>query len=286
MGSVAGGVCSVEGCGRPRRSRSCEICDLHYQRRRCGIPETMPVKPPQKRDGSARFCSIDGCGKPHASRGLCSGHYARQRKGVDVDGTPIGYNAPWPNQCSVDGCGRPVYVKKHGLCVAHHARERYAGRIGGKRWQRCSVARCTGYISHRGLCPKHIERLKRLGSLDLPAKQRRPNAGFMTKGGYWMLQRPGHTYVDQSNGRNPRGCIMEHRLVMSEAIGRMLLPDENVHHINGNRRDNRLENLELWNTSQPKGQRVADKVAFALEILRLYAPEKLSKDNGALQYRA
>ena len=43
--------------------------------------------------------------------------------------------------------------------------------------------------------------------------------------------------------------------------------------INGVRDDNRPENLELWNTSQPSGQRVADKVRWATDILRLYTPK-------------
>ena len=63
---------------------------------------------------------------------------------------------------------------------------------------------------------------------------------------------------------------MEHVLVMEEAIGRSLLPGENVHHINGLRDDNRLENLELWTRPQPSGIRASDAVAWAEEILRLY----------------
>lgn len=60
------------------------------------------------------------------------------------------------------------------------------------------------------------------------------------------------------------------RLVMEEMLGRKLLPNETVHHRNGDKLDDRPENLELWASRHPKGQRVSDLVAFAEEILELY----------------
>lgn len=57
---------------------------------------------------------------------------------------------------------------------------------------------------------------------------------------------------------------------MEAAIGRPLGDDETVHHKNGMRDDNRLENLELWSSVHPKGQRVENLVAFARLILATY----------------
>jgi hypothetical protein len=85
----------------------------------------------------------------------------------------------------------------------------------------------------------------------------RKNSGTLNRAGYRIIT------ID---GRR----ISEHRAIMEAFLGRTLSSSENVHHKNGDRLDNRIENLELWNTSQPSGQRVEDKIKWAKEILEMY----------------
>lgn len=102
------------------------------------------------------------------------------------------------------------------------------------------------------------------------------------KGGKRVIGPDGYAKVKCAGHPKANGSgqyVQEHRLVMEEHIGRYLLPKENVHHKNGDRADNRLENLELWSRSQPYGQRIEDKVAHALEILATYAPQYLTKES-------
>lgn len=114
---------------------------------------------------------------------------------------------------------------------------------------------------HSALCsPCSTENQKVLLGKDHPAWK---GGRTLHSGGYWQLRKP------EDHPRNGK-YIFEHIVVMEQYLGRYLHSNENVHHKNGVRTDNRLQNLELWVKPQPSGIRVEDAVAWAKEILTRY----------------
>ena len=127
-----------------------------------------------------------------------------------------------------------------------------------EKWKICSFPSCMNRMRSNGYCRTHSEQLRRTGIV----KEVRDPQNLCK--GYRMIYKPDHPNADKS------GRIPEHRLVMSELLGRPLYDFENVHHKNGSKIDNSKENLELWITKQPYGQRIEDMVAWAKQILSLY----------------
>jgi hypothetical protein len=208
-------------------------------------------------------CSVDGCEKQAKTRGLCMTHYAAARR----SGLPLVFRTSGATNCSATRCDRAAVSS--GLCERHWARARRReiaealerGEIPpGERtkpevYPLCVIEGCTRRTvrgqSVGGRC-KHHNRLLRRKQARVPHHEKKRG---LTCEGYVVV-----------------GGKREHRLVMEAFLGRPLQANENVHHKNGVKTDNRIENLELWVRSQPSGQRVSDQVAWAREILNTYTP--------------
>lgn len=165
----------------------------------------------------------------------------------------------------------PVYEAR-GTCARGHDwsqhKRRQTGSHGGwicgecaryvwtgNERVRCSIDGCSRFAKSRKWtwCHTHFARYRAHG--DPLHLARQPNgAGHTNADGYREVYRDGRK-------------VQEHRHVMEQALGRLLAPHENVHHKNGVRSDNRIENLEIWSSSQPSGQRLNDKIKWAIALL-------------------
>ena len=125
----------------------------------------------------------------------------------------------------------------------------------------------TGFVRAMGLEP--LPSVISIQAREASIKARKGKKGGNNKGGRYTAKN-GYVWVWKPEHPNARqaGYIHEHRLVMSEHLKRPLERYENVHHLNGNRADNRIENLALWTTQQPSGQRLQDKITHAIKLLK------------------
>ena len=204
-------------------------------------------------------------------------------------------------ECICD-CGKRTVVQSSGLTSGHtkscgHLRHPRGTRhhnfrdLTGKRYGKLSVIRLGkpnrwGQSQWEVVCD--CGRTKTVGGNSLKrgltkscgcgmvkrgAENPRWKGGVKVYNGYRFIyvSEPSKIRVGAMNVYLP-----EHAVVMSTHLGRPLLRGETVHHKNGNRQDNRIENLDLMPVNRhPAGQRAEDLVKYAHDIISQYDPPRL-----------
>jgi hypothetical protein len=165
--------------------------------------------------------------------------------------------------CSVEGCTNKPIAQQ--LCKPHYHRQT-AGRslaeplrISPGTIEICVVDGCNNPHKAKGYCIFHWRRKKNNVPLEQP-KAIKSKPALKYEDIQWRVAPNGYV-VGSYKGKR----YSQHRFVWEQHHGRALHPFENIHHINGIRHDNRIENLELWTKAQPAGQRAEDLVAWVVE---------------------
>lgn len=266
-------VCAVPSCTRAVSCRG--WCQAHYLRwRKIGdVQPDVPLGSPSPR----RRCSVEGCERDVYSRDLCELHYRRWQRHGDARPEKPPRGTPVP--CDVRDCDNPA--TERGWCHGHYLRWTRDGDVNAdeplsrrKQPQLCAVEDCERLSRTRGYCSAHYKRVLRHGHPRAEIPLREGDEERLSHG-YRKVPVPEELRHLTDGERS----TVEHRLVMAKHLGRALHPDEVVHHRNGVRTDNRIENLELWSTAHPKGQPVEEKVTHAVQLLRRYASHLLAEDH-------
>lgn len=137
---------------------------------------------------------------------------------------------------------------------------RWCGKEFPIKWKRNPNVLCSLECKHKETAERQREvalrdnPIYKKGVVEKIVRTRRKNGSYLSgekhprwKGGCWFQY--GYKVIENLKDTNGNKKF-EHRKVMEEFIGRKLESNEVIHHINGNRQDNRIENLKIMTPSE------------------------------------
>lgn len=130
------------------------------------------------------------------------------------------------------------------------------------------------------LCGRKMPKPKNYS--EIMRKARPPWRRKIITKGYVMIYKP--DYIGSNSGKYNRGRILEHKYVMEKHIGRLLKSGEVIHHLNGIKDDNRIENLRLCQDRR-EHQKIHNAAQRFTEALVRQGKVDYDEESGSFRFR-
>lgn len=257
-------TCSIEGCEKRHVARG--WCGMHYQRWKVYGDPSVRVRP----IFIPGVCDVADCERPRYRREWCRRHFSRWERYGDPTAGYRSPGSPLP-PCSVNGCTAKTTRIIRGMCEMHYSRWATKGDPGSAESMRIlgdDEARFWSYVDKNGPVPPHRPDLGQCWLW----------TGGLNDAGYPIFGCGGRTRLAHRWAYAsfveaiPEGFEADHLCHVRACVNFERHLEPVTHEVNSQRRL-----WTRWAITDP-----ADKVEWAVKMLRMYAPYLLAEPSDGV----